>query len=167
MLGDCQVSTPLIFLPLCSVTFLLSLWSLCHPHTTKLNWLQTGSWHSVKPLKMLIIRNEKEGRNERNRHLFTAGIPWSVWHSFPSSPTFYLVSPYFFLSSWFSFLSVFHGLNYASHSHHCQNMSTVNISCKNTFSFTDDELVFFTSLKTSTLVQWLQRVTELRVVELT
>lgn len=61
MLGQCNSSPPLLFLSLLILPPSLppSLRSLCHPHTAKLCWLQTGSWHSEKPLKVLIIGKEK------------------------------------------------------------------------------------------------------------
>lgn len=38
---------------------------VCHPHTTRLSWLQTGSWHCVKPLKNKL---KKKLHYRKSRH---------------------------------------------------------------------------------------------------
>lgn len=64
-------------------------------------------------------------------------------HSPAPLPFTWFLHIFFFLPGFFSFLCSMASIMLHIHTI-VKNMSTVNISCKNTFSFTDDEFVFFT-----------------------
>lgn len=146
MLGPCKDSSPLLFPSPCSDTPSIPPVSL--PPTHNQAWL-VADWELTfcETIKNAHYWGRKEGRNQRDRRLFTAGVPWSVLHSFPSSSTFYLHPPSlsFFLPFCLSFFLFFVLRPQLSFSllHHCQknnNVSTMwRYLVKIHFTFSNDE----------------------------
>lgn len=93
---------PLLFLSLCSHTLSIPAVSLPPTHSQA---LLVADWELTfcETIKNPHYWKRKEGRNQRNRHLFT--VSWSALQSFPSLSTFLLACHFptflsFFFFSW-------------------------------------------------------------------